>query len=262
MMLKILSLKLRVMLFLIILLYYYTGCNKKELSYNYKFDYCKDCLTRQDVINYEMSQHSITIPALSDFEDIRIFSKAYNASSGLDTTHKWTKYNLYYLSFDSTLQTLIAKRYFFDNGYLIGKVPDDSILLWGMNIKYFYKDDYLNKFLHSENDTTFNYQKLKLFAQSIRHKMDSINNIMTEKYVPRNIEKSADFPFKDEMYGYIWADPNKYGIRLELNYHLSYAIAHDGESLKIKEKDMAVYFELDYSGHYLDSLKSKYNFPE
>lgn len=227
----------------------------------YSFDYCKECTTRKDVLEYEKKLNSLAIPPLSDFEYIRIFKKGFNTSPGLDTSYHDTRFRLFFLSKDTSLNCIVAKCYSFWNGYLISKVPNDKILLWNINIKYLYKDDYLNNFLPKENDTIFNYEKLKLFAQSIRYAMDSINNIMTEKYLPLNIENSADFPFKDDMYGYIWTDPNKYAIRLELNYHLSNEIAYDGKSHKIKEKDMAVYFELNYYGNYLDSLKDKYNLP-
>jgi len=236
------------------------SCSNSNTS-NFTFDYCNSCITATDAIEYEKSINGQRIPALTDEEYFRIFEKKSFLNKKYATSYEETINDAIFINIDTLTGLKKITLYNYKNGYLADKFPPDKIFIDKIIIKYFQTDSALNTYYPSNSLRSYNFDSLKAFSEHIKEILDRSQGYKSKKYEPLNIKKQEDFNFKDEIYGYIWMSDLNSSITLELNFSLSYDMIYDSESLKVRQEDMAIYFEQSYYGQYLDSLRVKYIFP-
>ena len=117
-------------LFLFIISCQLYGCNEKIISpHNFNFDFCKTCITVQDVIDYETKLGSKKITRLSEFDHLRIFDKQYTTRLDADTSFEDTKFNLYFIRKDTALNNFIVTCYEMSYTDSINTLPLNKIII-------------------------------------------------------------------------------------------------------------------------------------
>lgn len=227
---------------------------------NFQFDFCKKCITVSDVINFETELGSKRIGALSDFEHVRIFKKNAVPDLAIKNSFNDSILNIYFLRKDTSINDFIVTCYSMSYVDSLRVLPLNKIIISSIKKKYFYHDSYFDSIMKHEVSKPYDIKLQRGLAKVIKDSLDIFFNQQGVKYEPLNLERSEDFPLKNEIYGIAWGSM-KLGGSVEFNYTLNHSNKYKSRKT-LQEKNMSVYFELNYFSPYLDSLRNKYNFPE
>jgi|GEM_PF-1869453 len=232
------------------------SCKKPfTIPAKFQFDFCKKCITVNDVINFETELGSKRISTLSDFEHVRVFKKKAVPDLALDSSYKETKHNIYFLRRDTTLNDFVVACYGMEYDDSLTVLPLNKIIVSSVKKKYFYHDSYFDSIIKPELSRPFNIKLQRGLTKLIEDSLSAFMNQKGVKYEPLNLKHEADFPLKDEIYGIAWGSM-KMGASVEFNYTLNHNNKYESKAT-LQEEDMAVYFEYQY--FYLNDLDSLEN---
>ncbi len=251
----------RILSLFIISTYFY-GC-KQEILYpqHFKFDFCQTCITAQDFVDYEINLGSLKLNQLSDYQHARIFEKINVSRLGVEGASKDTKFNLYFLRKDSAINNFILTSYQIRYDDSLKVLPLSKTVVWYTDKKFFFYDSYFDSIIDPHFIKPFDIKLQRGIAIAIEDSVAALFNKKGIRYQPLNLERTADFPFKNEIYGVGWGNM-QVGAGVEFNYNLSPELARMPER-NVKEENMSIYYSYQISSsEFLDSVQTMIKKPD